>query len=174
LRYALNIDDLSKDIVMDAPTVVPAIFYKDPLAALKWLEQAFGFETTSLVTDAEGNVAHAEMAFLGGAIQVGGEWQDPTLVGEARMRSPASLDGINTQFVRIHMPEGLDAHFERARAAGARVVAEPEDQFYGSRVYRALDPEGHVWNFAQLVRETPVSEMESATGLKIRNTLEEA
>lgn len=136
---------------MDAPTVVPAIFYKDPLAALKWLERAFGFETTSLVTDAEGNVGHSEMAFLGGAIQVGGEWESAELVGEARMRSPSSLEGVNTQFVRIHMPDGLDAHCERA-----------------------LDPEGHVWNFAQLVREVPVSEMEAATGLKIRSTLEEA
>ena len=119
---------------MDAPTVVPAVFYRDPLAALKWLEKAFGFETTSLVTDAEGNVAHSEMSFLGGAIQVGGEWQDPKLVGEARMCSPSSLEGINTQFVRIHMADGLDAHCARARAAGPRSVAEREDEFDGSRV----------------------------------------
>src|SRR5688572_12484572 len=100
---------------MDTPVFVPVVFYKDPLAALKWLEQAFGFETTNLITDADGNVGHSEMSFRGGAVQVGGEWGDPALVGDARMRSPASVEGVNTQFIRIHMDEGLDAHCEAAR-----------------------------------------------------------
>ena len=113
------------------------------------------------------------MSFRGGAVQVGSEWSDPAIAGEARMRSPASVEGINTQFIRIHMADGLDAHCEAARAAGARILAEPADQFYGSRVYRAMDPEGHVWNFAQLVREVPVEEMEAKTGLTIRNSLED-
>ena len=158
---------------MDTPVFVPAVFYKEPLAALKWLETAFGFETISLVTDAEGNLAHSEMSFLGGQVQVGGEWQSPDLVGPARMRSPATVEGINTQFVRIHMPDGLDAHCEAARAAGARIVAEPETQFYGARVYRALDLEGHVWNFSQAVETPSGAEMEARSGLTIRDSLEE-
>jgi len=159
---------------MASPVFVPAVFYKDPLAALKWLERAFGFETISLVTDAEGNVGHSEMSFLDGHVQVGGEWQSPELVGPARMRSPASVEGINTQFIRIHMDAGLDDHCEAARAAGARILAEPEDQFYGARVYRAMDPEGHVWNFSQAVSTPSAEEMEARSGLKIRSSLKEA
>ena len=158
---------------MTQPTFVSTVFYREPLAALKWLEAAFGFETTSLVTDAEGKVGHSQMEFHGGAINVGGEWQGPPL-GPAKMRSPASLDGVGTQFIRIHLTEGLDAHCELARAAGARILAEPEDQFYGARVYRAMDPEGHVWNFSQEVRVVSGEEMEQATGLKIRSSLKEA
>jgi uncharacterized glyoxalase superfamily protein PhnB len=160
-------------MAMDLPTFVSTVFYRDPLTALKWLESAFGFETTTLVTDAEGKVGHSEMSFRGGVVNIGGEWQGPP-IGSARMRSPASLDGVGTQFIRIHMAEGLDAHCERARAAGAQIVAEPEDQFYGARVYRAMDPEGHVWNFSQEVRQVSAADMEAATGLKIRSTLEEA
>ena len=159
-------------MAMIQPTFVPAVFYRDPLAALKWLEAAFGFETTSLVTDAEGRVGHSQMEFRGGAISVGGEWEGRE-IGEARMRSPASLDGIGTQFVRVYLNEGLDAHCEHARAAGARILAEPEDQFYGARVYRAMDPEGHVWNFSQEVRVVSDEEMELATGLKVRNALKD-
>jgi uncharacterized glyoxalase superfamily protein PhnB len=159
---------MRKDIVMDSPVFVPAVFYKDPFAALKWLEAAFGFETVILLTDAEGKFGHAEMSFLGGVVQVGAEWEAPELVGPARMRSPASVEGVNTQFVRIHMDEGLDAHCEVARAAGARILAQPEDQFYGARVYRAMDPEGHVWNFSQEVRETSAAGMEAASGLKVQ------
>jgi uncharacterized glyoxalase superfamily protein PhnB len=158
---------------MDQPTFVPTVFYKDPIAALKWLESAFGFETTTLVTDAEGKVGYSEMTFRDGIVSVGGEWEGPP-IGPARMRSPASLDGMGTQFIRIHMADGLDDHCAAAKAAGARILAEPEDQFYGARVYRAMDPEGHVWNFSQEVREVAIADQEAATGLKIRTKLQEA
>ena len=156
---------------MAQPAFVSAVFYKDPQAALTWLEAAFGFELVTLVTDAEGKVAHSQMAFGDGALNIGGEWDGP-IVGPARMRSPQTVEGINTQFVRVHLAEGLDAHCERARAAGARIVAEPEDQFYGARVYRCLDPEGHVWNFSQEVRVVSAEEMERESGLKIVATPE--
>lgn len=158
---------------MDRPTFVPAVFYQDPLAALKWLERAFGFETVTLVTDADGNLAHSEMSFRGGAVQVGGEWGGGP-IGPARMRSPASLEGVGTQFIRINLTAGLDEHCAAARAAGARIVDEPQDQFYGARTYRALDPEGHVWNFSQEVRVVSGEEMEAATGLKVAGSLAEA
>ena len=43
--------------------------------------------------------------------------------------------------------EDLDAHHDRARAAGAEIVRPPEDQDYGGRYYAALDPEGNIWHF---------------------------
>ena len=158
---------------MDQPTLVPSLFYRDPLAALKRLEAAFGFETVSLVTDAEGKVGHSQMTFLGGAVSIGGEWDGPPL-GEARMRSPISTGGVATQFISVQMPDRHDAHCERARAAGARIIAEPEDQFYGARIYRALDPEGHIWNFSQDVRHVTGEEMARDSGLTISGSLREA
>jgi uncharacterized glyoxalase superfamily protein PhnB len=155
----------------ERPALVSCVFYKDPIAAMKWLEKAFGFETTTLLTDAEGNVGHAEMSFLDAPVSIGGEWAGPQL-GGAKMRSPASLGGAGSQFIRIELPRDLDAHCERARAAGARITAEPEDQFYGARTYRAMDPEGHIWNFSQAVRVVSGEEMEAASGLKIRTSLE--
>lgn len=154
----------------ERPAVVSCVFYKDPIAALRWLEQAFGFETTMLVTDSEGNVGHSEMNCLGSPISVGGEWSGPPL-GDAAMRSPSSLGGAGTQFLRITLPEGLDAHCEHARAAGARITDEPADQFYGARTYRAMDPEGHIWNFSQDVRVVSAEEMEKASGLKVSTSL---
>lgn len=158
---------------MTRPTFVPAVFYKDPVAALKWLERVFGFEISALITDSEGRLAHSELTFKGGALNVGGEWEG-AIVGPARMRSPATVEGINTQFIRIHLEDGLDAHCEHARAAGAHITDEPADQFYGSRTYRVVDPEGHVWNFSQDVRVVTSEEMEKATGLKAHSSLQEA
>ena len=154
--------------------ITPVVFYRDPLAALKWLEAAFGFETSLLVTDDAGNVGHAEMKLGDGRIGVGAEWGATELIGPARMRSPASLDGQGTQFIRINLERGIDEHCAKAEAAGARITQRPADQFYGARVYRALDPEGHVWNFDMDIAELSTDDMEKASGLKIRTSLEAA
>ena len=87
------------------------------------------------------------------------------------MKSPASTNGIGTQFIRVALADGIDEHCERARAAGARITQPPADQFYGARVYRALDPEGHVWCFDQPIAQVSVEEMEKASGLTIKTSL---
>ena len=60
------------------PTFGSALFYKDPFAALDFLEKAFGFERTMVITDAEGNLGHAEMRFGDGYLMLGQEWADYT------------------------------------------------------------------------------------------------
>ncbi len=65
------------------------------------------------------------------------------------------------------MAEGIDAHYERARAAGARIERQPADQQYGARVYTCLDPEGHAWAFSQPIAALSAAEMAAATGRKI-------
>ena len=148
-------------------TFTPTAFYRDPKAALDWLAAAFGFETSLLLTDDAGNVGHAEMSFGNGSVGVGGEWAGPQL-GGAKMRSPASLDGAGTQFIWVELEDGLDAHHDRAAAAGARISQAPETQFYGARTYRALDLEGHVWCFSQDVDAVSTEEMEKRSGLTVK------
>jgi uncharacterized glyoxalase superfamily protein PhnB len=154
----------------ERPAIVACVFYKDPIAAMRWLEAAFGFETTVLVTDAEGKVGHAEMSFRDSPVGIGGEFGGP-LLGGGEMKSPLNLGGAGTQFMRVQLGDGLDEHCERARAAGARITAEPETQFYGARTYRALDPEGHVWNFSHEVEVVSGEEMERRSGLTVATSL---
>ncbi|UIF85566.1 VOC family protein [Cupriavidus sp. UYPR2.512] len=137
-----------------------AIFYKDPLAALDWLERAFGFERVMVIRDQQDQLVHSEMRFGDSYLMVGSEWADFTA-------SPASIGGKNTQTLHVHLPEGLDQHCERARAAGAVILREPQDEFYGDRTYTARDAEGHVWTFGQTVRKVTREEAEQASGLKI-------
>ncbi|MCY1297621.1 hypothetical protein D9M69_467880 [compost metagenome] len=137
-----------------------AIFYKDPLAALDWLERAFGFQRVMVIRDQQDQLVHSEMRFDDSYLMVGSEWADFTA-------SPASIGGKNTQTVHVHLRDGIDQHCERARAAGAVIVREPQDEFYGDRSYTARDPEGHVWTFGQTVRQVTKEEAEQASGLKI-------
>ena len=148
---------------METPTFTVSAFYRDPKSALEWLSRAFGFEVTMAIEDADANPrnSHYEMAIEGrGRIIIGGEWADWT-------RSPASVAGANTQSTHVTLTHDIDAHCERARSAGATIVAEPEDQFYGDRTYRAADHEGHVWTFSQHVRDVSRAEAEEAVGVRI-------
>jgi uncharacterized glyoxalase superfamily protein PhnB len=148
---------------MNSSTFTVAVTYREPKAALDWLARAFGFEVTMAIDspDDDPAVSHYEMAIAGrGRIMIGGEWAEWT-------RSPASIGGANTQSTHVELTGDLDGHCERARSAGATIVAEPEDQFYGDRTYRAVDLEGHVWAFAMHVRDVTRAEAEAAIGLRI-------
>lgn len=144
----------------EQPTFISALFYLDPFAALDFLERAFGFERTMVITDEQGNLGHSQMSFGSGVVMIGTEWSDDH-------KSPASIGRKCTQTVHVHLDEDIDAHSERARAAGAEIVAPPQDQFYGDRTYRARDPEGHIWTFAQSVQVVGRRDAEAASGLKI-------
>jgi len=148
---------------MGEPTFVSSVHYRDPKAALAFLTRAFGFEVTMAIEGPDGDPSqcHFELAIEGcGRLMVGGEW-------DARVRSPASLDGANTQSVHVTLSGGLDDHCAQARAAGAVIDAEPADQFYGDRTYRAVDLEGHRWNFSEHTRDVTRAEAERAIGTPI-------
>ena len=99
-------------------SVMPVVFYRDPFAALDWLERAFGLEMGLVVTDQQGRIGHAELRWRGDAIGVGGEWAAPELLGPASLKSPASLDGVGTQFLRLFLDDGIDATVSGPRRPG--------------------------------------------------------
>lgn len=140
--------------------LMSAVVYRDPKAALKFLEAAFGFELFMLIEDDQGNLVHSEMRLGDAAIMIGYEWSD-------EYKSPASIGGKVTQSVHIQIDTDVDAHCERAQAAGMEILMAPADQFYGARTYRCRDPEGHIWTVGQDVKAVSREEAEAATGLKI-------
>jgi uncharacterized glyoxalase superfamily protein PhnB len=146
-------------------TFFPQAFYRDARASLTWLQKAFGFEPTMVIENTGGSI-RAHLAYDGDLMAIGSEWTDAPSVRPTH-KSPSSVGGANTQSLHVQLERDLDAHCERARAAGAVIAQEPEDQFYGDRTYRAVDPEGHVWSFAMHVRDVSREEAEQALGQKI-------
>lgn len=123
----------------NAPTIWPALTYKDAEAALRFLTDAFGFEETVVVRGEEGDgraIHHAELKWpLGGGI----------MLGSTR---PAEDDVFPSGPVSIYVvcedPDGL---LERAITAGAEIVVPIKDEDYGSRDFSARDTEGNVFTF---------------------------
>ena len=118
------------------PTFVPYFAYQDAAAAVGWLEAAFGFSVSQRVDLEDGSVQHAELRFGEDGLMMVGN----ATVEHAPVDRPAAF-GI---YVRV---EDTDAHHDRAKAAGAEIVLDPEDTEWGARQYRALDLDGYEWTF---------------------------
>jgi len=135
------------------PRITPYLHYENTAAALDWLAKAFGLKERLRLPGPDGGIAHAEMELEDGVVMLGTPGPD--------YQSPNKRSGEVTQTLYVYVDD-VDAHYDRAKAAGAKIVEEPVDQFYGDRRYGADDPEGHRWFFATHVRDVSAEEMASA------------
>ena len=140
----------------DMPRITAGVYYDDPVAAIDWLVDAFGFEVRVSIPGPGGGIAHAELTLEDGVVMIG-----PTSARE-ECKSPRSLGGAVTQGLYVYVDD-VDAHCNHARSRGAKIVQPPEDQFYGDRNYRVEDLEGHRWAFATHVRDVALEDMPSQT-----------
>lgn len=127
------------------PRIMPSLRYEDVGAALDWLQRAFGLTEHLRWVGEDGVVRHAEMRVEGAFVELsaGPEgYQNPKRLGQPTHALVVLVDDV-------------DGHFEHARAAGAVIVAEPQDRPWGLRQYTAEDPEGHRWEFSQFLRDVP-------------------
>jgi uncharacterized glyoxalase superfamily protein PhnB len=123
-------------------TIVPALQYRDAVAAIEFLCRAFGFEKRAVYEGDGGTIAHAQLTLGNGMVMLGSA--KDTDYGRMLVR-PRDVGGVTMSVYVI--VEDCDAHFARAREAGAEILLEPVTQDYGGRDYTCKDPEGHVWTF---------------------------
>ena len=135
-----------------AQRIVPFIGYEDAAGAIEWLGRAFGFEENRAARqEEEGTITHAELTLEGATIYVSTPegYASPRRLRETSEAARRSYDNawvIDGHFVEV---DDVRAHHERAVAAGATVLREPEEPGIGFRIYTAEDPEGHRWMFGQ-------------------------
>lgn len=123
-------------------TVIPAMQYRDAPAAIDWLCNAFGFERHLVAPGEAGTIAHAQLRHGTGMIMLGSV--KDTDYGRL-LRQPRDVGG-ETQTVYVVVAD-VDAHYVRAKQAGAEIVIDIKDEEYGGRDYTCRDPEGHIWTF---------------------------
>lgn len=131
------------------PRVVPELAYRDVGAALDWLSTVFGFRELLRHTLPDGRVSHADLRTAGGGVVM--------LTGsQGELRSPA--DGAHACVKVIVFVDDVDEHFAAVEAAGAAALQRPADKPWGLRQYLVRDPEGHLWEFSQHVRDVPAQD----------------
>jgi uncharacterized glyoxalase superfamily protein PhnB len=124
-------------------TVLPHIIYQDVVGALAWLTKTFGFTEHYRYGAPGGPVDGAQ-------IHLGNAW---IMLKRARSgRADAAEGGHQTQYLTVFV-EDVDAHFDRAKSAGANIVEYLNETVYGERQYGVEDLEGHHWLFSQHARD---------------------
>ena len=119
--------------------IYPTLTYHDAQAGIEWLCRAFGFQPRLVVPGENDTVMHSELSLGGAVVMVSSPKPETGRVGPR-------MAGEMCHGICVHVDDP-DAHYARAKAAGAEITRELQDEDYGSRGYVTKDPEGHVWYF---------------------------
>lgn len=124
-------------------TIVPGMSYRNAPEAIDWLCRVFGFEKHAVYSGPNNTIAHAELTLGGGMIMLG------SLQNKSKhtrfMKQPDEIGGAETRGANLIVSDA-DAVYSRAKAAGAEILFDIEDQPYGGRAFTCRDLEGHIWN----------------------------
>lgn len=136
---------MNNDLPAGASRVTPYLTVHDAEASAAFYSRAFGFTETERIPGRDGRPLHIGMAYGGQSVVMfapENTWSD--------IQSPARSGTAMPVSFYVYCPD-VDALLERARAAEARVLAEPEDMFWGDRILCLADPDGYEWTFATKV-----------------------
>jgi uncharacterized glyoxalase superfamily protein PhnB len=125
--------------------VLPHVVYEDVVVAIEWLTKTFGFREHYRYGDP---VSGAQMKLGNAVIMIERS--------KAGRDIPRRADCV-TQSLTIFV-EDVDAHYERSKSAGAKVVEDLHETIYGERQYGVEDLDGHHWLFSQHARDVSPDE----------------
>jgi uncharacterized glyoxalase superfamily protein PhnB len=118
--------------------VIPVLIYPDVRAAVDWLTTVFGFRERVRIGE-----GHRSQMIAG---------EGGLIIGDVRGDRVPPREGEATHQVMVRI-EDVDAHCAHARAAGARILSEPQTYPYGERQYTAQDFAGHQWTFSETMQD---------------------
>ena len=132
--------------------IVPYLSVSNAAEAIDFYQKAFGAVEQFRLTEPTGRIGHAELKFGDVTLMLADEYP------EYGFKGPVALGGSP---VTLHVPvDDVDALAKRVVDAGATMIREPKDEFYGERSCRIQDPFGHQWAFSQTIETVTPEEMQ--------------
>jgi PhnB protein len=141
-----------KPVLEGYHTATPYLVIKDAARAIEFYKEVFGATELMRMPDPSGKIGHAEIKIGDSPIMLADEFPD------MGYRGPQALGGSPVSIL-LYVAD-VDAVFNKAVAAGAKVVKPLQDQFYGDRSGFIEDPFGHLWSIATHAEDVPREEME--------------
>lgn len=148
-------------------SVTPYLRLSGGVDAIDFYRRAFGAEEIMRLVEPGGRLGHAELRIGPATISIADEYPEYNIVG------PKTLGGTCMSMqLRV---DDLDSVLQKAVEAGATVIREPQDQFYGERCAAIRDPFGHEWLLGQEIEKVSKEEMQRrfTAMLQGSSTLEE-
>jgi PhnB protein len=133
-------------------TVTPYLAVDDATKAIEFYKRAFGATEQVKMEGPPGKIGHAELKIGDSLIML----SDPMPM--ANTKPPKEIGGTSASiFLYV---EDVDEVVQQAIDAGATVLQEVQDQFWGDRFGSVQDPFGHQWSVATHVEDVEPQEME--------------
>jgi uncharacterized glyoxalase superfamily protein PhnB len=139
----------------DSPQLIPSLTVRSMADSVHFYEAAFGFKLEFTVPGPDGRPEHGQMTFFGARIMI-----SPEGAYGGTVRAPATSGQEQPIQSYVYCPD-VDAFTARARAAGAKILMEPADMFWGDRMTHLEDLNGYRWAFATFQRPFDPSKVPS-------------
>lgn len=129
-----------------SPRVIPMLVCRDPETEIEFCEKVLNAEVGVRRPGPDGKTVHAALAVGEARIIVQAEFP------QIASRAPQN-DGSSPVVIFVYV-EDVDRALERTLATGGSILIPAQDQFWGDRSARVMDPSGHVWTIASRIEET--------------------
>jgi PhnB protein len=136
-------------------SIMPSLAVADIEASVKFYVDVLGFDVAFTLPGEDGKLVHASVQ-RGDAMLMFGRL-DP-----ANAHDQGQLGKGVVLYSTVTDDEDIDAYFERARSAGATVMQEPVDQFWGHRDWGIADPDGYLIWVSKEIQALSAAEMTEA------------
>ena len=130
--------------------VTPYLTCKNAPQAIEFYKSIFGATEIMRMPGPDGKLGHAEIQIGDSRVMLADEFPGMSCAPTPGAMNPGSL------FLYL---ENVDATFDRAVAAGAKVDMPLTNQFWGDRYGKLTDPFGHQWGLAQHIEDVAPDEM---------------
>jgi PhnB protein len=139
-----------KSIPDTSPRVIPMLVCRDVEHEVEFCQRVLAADVVVRRPGPDGRTVHAALGLGEARIILQAEF--PQLASRA-----PQLDGTSPIVVLVYV-EDVDRAVEEAAAIGGSVLVPAQNQFWGDRTARVMDPSGHVWTLASRIQDTTEAE----------------
>jgi PhnB protein len=139
-----------KPIPDTSPRVIPTLVCRDVEPEVEFCQRVLAADVIVRRPGPDGRTVHAALGVGDARIILQAEF--PGLASRA-----PQTDGTSPIVVLVYV-EDVDRAVEEAAALGGSVLLPAQDQFWGDRTARVMDPSGHVWTLASRIQDTTEAE----------------
>lgn len=132
--------------------VYPYLRLRNASDAIAFYEHAFGAEELFRLTEPSGRIGHAQLKIGPITLMLSDEFPEFGIGG------PETIGGTSFS-IHLHVDDA-DVLIQRAVDAGATMIREPSDHFYGERSGTVRDPFGHEWMIGHEIEKVTPEEMQ--------------
>jgi uncharacterized glyoxalase superfamily protein PhnB len=124
---------------------------RDIKQASRFYQKTLGFHQQFALPGANGQLTLAVLSFASSTLLLG---RLDELHYEHKDRARKIRKGPHGLGITLTLlvPD-LERVYKAVRKAGAEILLEPIEEFYGDRVFMFLDPDGYEWKISQTVRQ---------------------